>query len=277
MTDFNQLSQAAFEGFDGNSFEGNSFDPATSMNYDPSLPMNFSMPRGSRGGQAAQVMKKSPTARPHAAVPVAEFNFIITNNAAIDFNCQLFAWQNSITKYQDQSNFPNIIPTDSQNTLSYTTGSGVANASAAIQGIANGVGGTFTTGNVGFDRDGNLVFYVLNAGALSTLSVACQETPYRALFEWTSSGVLKITRMRINCSNVTQLQQNMTWFKQTILGAKQSQNIPFASAKDPYQQQNTIIDINKPFSITKEHGLQWKILAGATVQVTFNVEMYSHS
>ena len=283
MADYD-LSAAAFESYEGDSYEGDSYDPSMPMSYDPSVANNFGPRRSgvfpkARAGAPAQAFRQSPVQRqgPRAVVPEAQVNLTITNNADTDIQFELFNWQNSYTKFANSSLYPNCTPLDAVHVLAYNLNGSDLN-SARVYGAqtVQTIGGvsTLLTGSVGFLPNGDLQQQTKegNAGAVT---VHCQETPYRTLFEWTASGIIKIKKMRIDSQNADQLKQNMQWFKQTILGARTSQNIPFVSAKDPYQFQTTIIDVNNSYTITKEMGLSWLAKADSTTNITLFIELWS--
>lgn len=259
-----QMSAAAFDNYDPSSFEGDSYDPIADS-YDEfgklrNVPANI------------VIGQKRTTPKPKQAT----FNVSINGSGNTDAHVfELFNNEFSITKYLNGNTNPGLLPLEAarRNDVRNSADSGTAQLYAYGAILANPVG-TGVADGVYWDGNGNLI-YNYNVGSNDNVTVSCQEVPYRALFEYTASGAMRISKMRIQYSQAGQIQNDFTYTYRNILGTTKESSISPKQFFTPNQFQSLLIDCPTPFIITKERGLRMTLQAATTMNITFFVDAYT--
>jgi len=259
-----RMSAAAFDNYDPSGFDGETYDP-TAENFDefgrlPSVPANVVIGQKMRRPKPKQ----------------ATFNISIDGSAnAAAHIFELFNNEFSITKYANGNTNPGLLPllAARRSDVRNSAGTGVAQLYSYGAILANPVG-TGVGDGVYWTDNGDLL-YNYNVGTNDNILISCQEVPYRALFEYTASGSMRISKMRIQYSQSGQIYNDFTYTYRNILGTKKESSISPKQFFTPNQFQSLLIDCPTPFIITKERGLQMTLQAATKINITFFVDAYT--
>ena len=103
--------------------------------------------------------------------------------------------------------------------------------------------------------------YPLNAAP--QVAIDCKEVPYRALFDFTSTYGINISKLRIIATPAnggTQFQNTLNNIKYTFLGGLQKNPVSPTSFQSPFNQQNNIVDVvNYGQTVDKNRGILYGI------------------
>ena len=183
--------------------DGENYDPTES--YDPNGADNF----GKTGRPGTTVIGNR--FRAPQKKNAATFNVFIdgTGNVAAH-NVELFNNQFSITKFANGSTNPGLIPGEATTHSDFRNSAGTGVAQYYGKGAILSNAGVGVGDEVYFDINGNLV-YNYNVGNSDNVIISCQEVPYRSLFDYTASGAMYISKMRLQYSQAGQIQKDLTW------------------------------------------------------------------
>ena len=194
--------------------------------------------------------RPAPKRRP--ALLRSSFDLIVNNAATVPLKLELFQYLNGMTVKQ-RTDFINgnytYIPLDS------------------FQGHATG---TNAAGTVGFNANGELE--IRGAAGSGSLTVACQQFPYKGLLVSSGLEPFRVERIRMTPTTQGQLNNEIVHVERTFLGARRENRINPRQFFSPTQFQSLIVDITAPFVIDREKGLEITINAGETVQFNFTVQ-----
>ncbi len=126
-------------------------------------------------------------------------------------------------------------------------------------------------GIIGFNQDGNLIA----TGAVAytpVLTVSCGQYPYRGVLESCAIQPFRIYGIRMTVTTDAQIDNDITHFNSTFLGAKQQNPVSPRTYFRPDQFQTKIVDIQCDFRIDRERGLYTIVNAGEVVKYTFLIE-----
>ena len=196
-----------------------------------------------------------------------QVDLTLTNAAAVALTAELFNYNNSMFHKQN-TNYSvapyNYVPYDSYEGLNLLIaaygGTGAPIAASALGTVNWGKAGeAIVSGRIGDP----------------TLTIQCQQLCYRALFNSTSSTAFRILGMRLKVSDVAQLSNGITWFRQTFMGGKIENQINPLAQVDPTQFQDKIVDIPLNIQIDAQSGIYTTVNAGVTETMNLRVSSYA--
>lgn len=127
-------------------------------------------------------------------------------------------------------------------------------------------------GCVGFNEAGDL--QLTGAAAAVAVTVKCGQFPYKGVFESSALRSFRIKAVRMTTTTDGQIDNPITHFVQTFLGAKAENQISPRTSFKPDQFQSKIIDIPMDFLIDRERGLTYTINANETVKWNVVIERW---
>ena len=110
-----------------------------------------------------------------------------------------------------------------------------------------------------WNEAGDLV-YNYNVDDAGNIIVSCKEVPYRSLLEYSAVQVMRIRKIRATYSNVSQIDEDMKITHRNILGVRNQNPISPSTYKSPIQYQPNIVDIEAPFTIDAQRGIELAVL-----------------
>ncbi len=243
------LERSSFNNFDPDGFDD--FDPDT---FDPDGFDNA-------GGNPNPVNKVK---RGKIGKLQAQFDIVMTSSldAATSLNIELFNGYRSISGANNAA--VNALVNNDINTLK------TAIVAAAA---GNDLTDVLITNKIFFDAAGNLVFSV---APTKTVSIACRQVPYKALFESSKVQPFKVEKLRMTVTTSGQIDNDIVHITNSFLGSQKRNTISPRSYFRPDQFQNLIIDVPASFAVDGEKGLEYTMngKTGAVNEVvTFNMFM----
>lgn len=127
-------------------------------------------------------------------------------------------------------------------------------------------------GCVGFNELGDL--QLTGAAAAVALTVKCGQFPYIGVFESSAKSKFKIKAIRMTTLTDGQIDNPITHFVNTFLGAKAENQISPRTSFKPDQFQSKILDIPMDFVIDKERGLTYTLNANEIVKWNVVIERW---
>lgn len=250
------MNTASFSNFDG-------YDPIEEdSTFDPQQPNNYA---GGGAGTTKRVARGGTRT-------MGSFQITVTNTNTSAVNFELFNYMRSYERIANSSRYGSLVPGSSAETQIVDRAGGSSNQQ--LWGYNHESAGVETQDIVGWLPNGDLI-HNFNVGSSGNLVITCSELPYRSLVEYTSTGALRIAKMRLEVSDVTQINRNIIWSKKTIFGVETTNNLSVGRNRSPYQFNPNLVDINMPFTITAETALLYAIGGSQNLNLTFYVESFT--
>lgn len=234
-------------GFSGKQVD--SYDPGMS-NFDPTISRKVNNADGSGAGAYT-----TNQAKPGQKMQI---NLTITNATAAQMTAELFQWLDSITKRLKAE---------------LVVGNYLMIPETSHEGLRRVVANT--GGTVSWDQNGNLVYRGDDSASNPLFTIGCSEVTYRSLFDAVSIIPFKVSFIRETVTTSGQIDNKITWFKQTIAGGVERNPVNPRAYFRPNQYQNLTIDIPVEFDITIDTGLQIPVKAGETVTLNLFIEFWT--
>lgn len=264
------MASAAFDNFEDTYDPSETYDPAE---YDGD---NFGTIKQGAGTAVIGTRKAPKRAAP------ATFNVFVNGSTNTqDHIFELFNNEFSITKYANGQTNPGLKTLGAAYGTELKASNGTTNYDFRAYGavstdITGGYPGSGVNDLVYWNEAGNLV-YNYSVGSVDNIIISCKEVPYRALFDYTASGVMRIQKMRILYTQAAQIQEDFTLTYRNILGVTKTNSLSPKQFFTPQQFQSLLVDVPTPFQISKERGMFMKLLAAplggtTSVSITFFVD-----
>lgn len=238
---FKQNEQAAFQNFDPRVGAGNKFDPR----------MN-----GYNGIDGGEAGSNVGVARPGQKMQIS---VTLTNNTAAAngfIDIELFNFLHSYTEVQN---------------LTYTQGAYLFLPQNSFEGVQAQIADT--DGTVGFDKTGALVIRGLPANPTAT--VQCGSVPYVSLYKASGITAFKVSYVRFTTSLDAQIDKDIVWFRKTMAGASELNQISPRAYFRPNQFQDLTLDITVEFTIGIDSGIKTQVLNGQRVVLALFIEAWT--
>lgn len=261
MGHYRDLEDAAFASFMGDpsvdNYDPDYYDEEDSFDPEVNNASGGKRRRHAPGGSVTRVVSKTGV-----------LSFTLTNNTAQRMQIELFAPNRGIFTVRDATmvnpNLPNY-------------GYWPLNTSEGIAAYLNSQGVTLNAakGNVYFNAAGDGV--IGGAAADPLITIQCAEHPYSALLDHIKGNPFKIDTIKFTFDSAPQIDEKLTFFSNTFLGAESKNQISPRTAFKSTQYQNLTVDfpLPEPYTVTADKGIRYALLANQRVQMDFLVSVYS--
>jgi len=189
---------------------------------------------------------------------------IAVQSTSLNHNIQLFNSMFSISKIADNSLASGLTPllAGRTNVLRNGAGDGTAQLVGYAAIVSNSTDASIKKDVVYWLEDGSLIYNYNTNGDSGNIVISCKEVPYRSLLEYSGVQVMRIRKIRATYSDVNQITNDMRITHRTILGVKNQNTISPSTYKSPIQFQSNIVDIDAPFTIDAQRGIEMQMNSG---------------